>query len=563
MDRADGRPDRRLTQVDDRRSILLLCNDDRRQAGNVRDHIRAIRQLSCHDVRTFNPTLARPVDLRLERYDAVAIHYTIVPIIERYLPAWLSAELARFRGLKVQFIQDEYRWIDAVTAKIRELEIGLLFTCVPETEVPKIYGERTPGTRTVGTLAGFVPEELVERPVPPLHERPFDVGYRGRTVPYWLGRLGQEKLEIGRQFSTRAGGLGLRYDVAWGENERLYGEEWVRFLSSCRATLGTESGATIADYDGRVEESVKDYLAEHPAASFEEVEQAVLAPYEGNVDIRVISPRQFEAAALRTALVLFPGDYSGVLEPGRHYVPLEKDFSNLEDVAERLRDLPFLEELVARTHEEIARDESYSLAAFVREFDDLVSEEAATRVPGRGLPSAPPRRLLSTLQTKAGVGANATVRTAIALGVVSRRSRLRALARDYLGDREARSLVPASALLEDLLRVAVLLDANGFAIEPSFDPAARRLTFASTKNSASGSVPREAVAEALRSGELEIVWSHVAVGTEFQVPQAARRGFHVRVGYHGIDGAHSFRALRRLGPRLPRQVLAALEPLLG
>jgi hypothetical protein len=549
--------------MDDRRSILMLCNDDRRHAGNVRDHIRAIPRLSRHDVRTFNPILARQVDLGLERYDAVTIHYTIVPIIETYLPAWLSDELAGFQGLKVQFIQDEYRWIDAVTAKIRELEIGLLFTCVPETEVPKIYGERTPETRTVTTLAGFTPAELVDRPVPPLRERPLDVGYRGRTVPYWLGRLGQEKLEIGRQFSARAAGLGLRYDIAWGENDRLYGDGWIRFLSSCRATLGTESGATIADYDGSVEQGVKDYLAVHPAASFEEVEQAVLAPYEGNVDIRVISPRQFEAAALRTALVLFPGTYSGALEPGRHYVPLEKDFSNLDEVAERLRDLTFLEELVARTHEEIARDERYSLAAFVREFDDLVSEEAATRVPGQGRPVEPPRRLRRALRTKAEVGAYTTVRTAFALGLVSSRPRLRALARGYLGDRDARGLVPASAVLEDLLRLAVLLDARSFAVEPSFDPAARRLTFASTKNSASGSLPREAIAEALWAGELEIVWSHVAIGTEFVVPPAARRGFRVRVGYHGVDGAHSFRALRRLGPRLPEQVLNALEPLLG
>jgi hypothetical protein len=369
--------------LSERRSILLLCNDNRRQAGNVRDHIRALRRLSRHDVRAFNPILTRPVDLGLDRYDAVAIHYTIVPIIETYLPGWLSGELARFEGLKVQFVQDEYRWIDAVTAKIRELGIGLLFTCLPEAEVPKVYGERTPETRTETTLAGFVPETLVDRCVPSLRERPLDVGYRGRTVPYWLGRLGQDKLEIGKEFSARAGGLGLRYDVAWGENDRLYGEDWIRFLGSCRATLGTESGATIADYDGSVEQRVKDYLAEHPAASFAEVERAVLAPYEGNIDIRVISPRQFEAAALRTALVLFPGSYSGALEPWRHYLPLEKDFSNFEQVVERLRDLPFLEELVGRAHEEIARNERYSIATFVRRFDDLVFEETATRTPGR------------------------------------------------------------------------------------------------------------------------------------------------------------------------------------
>ena len=256
----------------DRRSILLLCSTERNEGGNVAAHVAALTRMSRHDVRPFNP-VDRPdaaALLDLNEFDVVVIHYTIAVTIERYLPNVLREKIARFQGLKVQFIQDEYRWIDAVTARVRELEIDLLYTLVPEAEVAKIYGSRLPEVKITPTLAGFVPDELVDRVTLPLAERPIDVGYRGRTVPYWLGRLAYEKWAIGVEFAASAERFGLKCDIAVGEDDRIYGERWNRFLASCRATLGTESGASIADFDGSVEAAVKDYLVRHADALFEE-----------------------------------------------------------------------------------------------------------------------------------------------------------------------------------------------------------------------------------------------------------------------------------------------------
>ena len=79
----------------------------------------------------------------------IVIHYTIVVTLDAYLPFELAERIRRFEGLKVQFIQDEYRWVDEITARMRELGIDVLFTCVPETSPRLIYGERLPGVETV------------------------------------------------------------------------------------------------------------------------------------------------------------------------------------------------------------------------------------------------------------------------------------------------------------------------------------------------------------------------------------------------------------------------------
>ena len=279
-----------------------------------------------------------------------------------------------FEGLKVQFIQDEYRWVDEVTTVIRDLGVDVLYTLVPADAVSEIYGSRLPGVHIVPTLAGFVPHDLAARRVPSLSERPVDIGYRGRSVPFWLGRLGQEKVLIGQGVLEHADALGVVTDIAWRESDRIYGEDWYRFLMRCKVTLGTESGSSIVDYDGSLQRRVDAYLAAHPGAEFEEVHGAILAPYEGNTMINVVSPRVFEAAALRTGLVLFPGDHSGVVRPWEHYIPLEKDFSNLDEVVSAIRDPAVLQPLIDAAFEELVASGDYSLRRFVREFDSLLDE---------------------------------------------------------------------------------------------------------------------------------------------------------------------------------------------
>ena len=50
------------------------------------------------------------------------------------------------------------------------------------------------------------------------------------------------------------------------------------------------------------------------------------------------SPRIFEAAAFQVCLILFPGSFGQVLKPNVHFIKLEKDFSNIEEVLDQMKD---------------------------------------------------------------------------------------------------------------------------------------------------------------------------------------------------------------------------------
>jgi hypothetical protein len=206
----------------------LLCDDRRGHANTVLDHIDAFRRFSRHEVRTFNPKMMKSsVALDLDEFDVVVVHYSVILSDPIYISPHFVDRLRRFRGLKVQFIQDDYRWVDRATAAAREIGLNVLFTVAPEPAAGRLYDARLPGVRRVQTLTGYVPDNLRNLRLKPLSERTIDVGYRARDLPYWLGRLSREKAWIGQRFLELAPRYGLHCDIAWREHDRIYGDQWI------------------------------------------------------------------------------------------------------------------------------------------------------------------------------------------------------------------------------------------------------------------------------------------------------------------------------------------------
>jgi hypothetical protein len=363
--------------------ILMIADRRPTHATTVLEHIEALSGASRHHVYCLNSRgWTAPGIIPFDGFDVVVIHYSISIIHEGYLPASFRARIRAFQGLKAMLIQDEYREVDAYIGAMLDLGIEVLFTSVPDKSIDRVYARlRRAKVDLFPTLTGFVSEQLARMPVRPLAERPFDLVYRGRPVPFELGDLGWEKTDIAIRANELSARRGLAVDVDWREEARIYGDRWIDFMSSGRATLGTESGASIVDFDRSIATAVESYRASHPDAGYREVAEAVLRPYEGNIVINTISPRAFEAICLGTALVLFPGEYSGILEPGHHYIPLAKDFSNFAEVAGLLRDIGYLERLTRRARTDIVDSGRYTFGAFARTVDDTLARQFALRHP--------------------------------------------------------------------------------------------------------------------------------------------------------------------------------------
>jgi len=339
---------------------ILLLADTGHHTGCLSDHIQGMIQNSPHHWYVENTLTCKVLHkLDLSSFDAIGFHYSIRPHHPYYVPPLFYEAVKKFNGLKFMFLQDEYHHVNAVEDCALDLNIHLMFTLVKQEFIQKAY-PRLQHLRIVPILTGYVPEKMVGLPTLPIKERTLDIFYRSRINEYWLGELAQEKVFIAENTKKLAPLYQLNIDVSVREEDRIYGEKWLDALRTTKAVLATESGASIWDYDGTIEKETRFYLRQHPKASFKEVQNAVLKPYENNLLYSAISPRIFEAAALKTPLIMFPGEYNGICKPERHYISLNKDFSNFKEVAEKLKDVDYLESLAHRTYEDLILSRQYS-----------------------------------------------------------------------------------------------------------------------------------------------------------------------------------------------------------
>jgi hypothetical protein len=568
------RPGKRL-------SVLLLCDDFKGHANTILDHIVAFTEFSNHDIRVFCPNgISGSKYLNLDEFDVVVIHYSVMIISDLALAPRFREQLRRFQGLKVQFIQDEYRNVDEIVEMMRFLGINVLFTLLTEPDIPKLYPEdRLPGVVKLTTLAGFVPRTLVNHRTSPLAGRALDIGYRGRTLPFWLGMLGQEKAAIGQGVLSRAARYHLRCDIGWAEEDRIYGRRWIDFLTSCKATLGTESGSSITDFDGTIERRTKRYLMEHPQADFAEVHRAILQPYEGNVRVTAISPRVFEAAALRTAMVLFPGRYSGMIQPWTHYIPLAKDLSNMEEVAEKLRDLRFLEGITDQAYHDLVASGRYSQDAFARDFDEVLLKYGS-RCGRRSklcyhLASLerPYYKARESLQPMRRVPMD-LIKAALTLILLVQTEGGWKLLRSYVASAELRKAVPFHALLRDILKLAVLgqilsgqrTAKKPFTVSVRVNAEQGRIVFESSPDEQALDQDRnnvsnatwQALASVVRERRARlVVWDHSVLGGNVRYALGCSIGLTVCVG-----DSHHFHNLVELAQRDPETACAVMASIL-
>lgn len=351
-------------------------------ASSVFDHLYAFSKYSRHKIQYID-VLKDSIDLVfLNSFEAIVIHYTIFIFTDDRCPAYLRVLLRYANVKKIIFIQDEYRRINDVIENLKLLKIDCLFTCVPKNEIEKVYPrERLPKLRIKNTLTGYVSEDMInDKQLPKYNERALDVIYRARKLSAWYGTLCYEKWVIADKFKRDAKKYKLVTDISSEEKDRIYGLEWIRFLKSSKAALGVESGASVFDFTGGIQKEVEAYEQQNPKATFAEIKNKFFKEEDGKIKLNQISPRCFESAAYKTLMILYEGEYSGILKPWQHYIPLKKDHSNMEEIIDILRDSKKLEKITEKAYQEIALNPQYSYKAFMENFDQVLQEELGIEV---------------------------------------------------------------------------------------------------------------------------------------------------------------------------------------
>ncbi|HZS30759.1 MAG TPA: hypothetical protein VFA37_05840 [Gaiellaceae bacterium] len=457
---------------------------------------------------------------------------------------------------KVALPQDEYDHSEILEEWLLELGATRVYSCFGAEQRALLYPQLGSDVPCRETLTGFVDTaaaEALSGRIVPHAERRWDIVYRTTKLPYWFGSHGQLKHRIAEAAQRAGEELGLEMDISTRPEDTIYGG-WLDFLMSGRAVIGTESGSSVLDRRGELQQRIRRLTEQQPELTFEEVD-AQMPPGWDSYSFFAISPRHLEAVITKTAQVLVEGTYSGVLEPERHYIPVRRDLADLDEALGRLRDREAVEAMTERAYRDVYLEGGHTLEDFA---DSLRAEAGrrarlvavpfalATRLPARTLPERVAR--WHPLRTMTGAR---LLLAATLLGELARNPRARRLAllavrgRSGLG---ARDIAWDLIFLRILSRIRATGRGQGEPWALNTESLGCTLTI-HTERSSQGAIRLEGPVET-------VVWDHSAVAEAVPLypgrPQWAWAPL-------GPAGRHEFRALAVAARANATEVRAILE----
>jgi hypothetical protein len=516
---------------------------------STREHLHALDGHGV-DVVYLNVADRVPRWIRLLDYDAVVLHPNFLwsrvePHFEGYARrvSWLS----RRDCVKLAVPQDEFDHAHLLDSWLDEFGVSHVFSNFDPLQQALLYPRLRTRAKFIEVLTGYIDEGLAaycDKHARPLADRSKHVVYRAYQLPYWNGSHGQLKYQIGEVVAERAAVHGLEVDISTRQEDTIYGDAWAEFLLSGRAVLGSESGSSVLDRHGEVQARIRTLLSREPDLSFDEVNARMPRGWDSYVFF-AIGPRHLEAVVTRTCQVLVRGRYSGVLEADRHYLPLERDFSNLDAQLERLHDVGMLQATADRAYEEIflagkCRMESFSRAlldAMTRSRPHSLRRAASPKIAavGRAFASQSPRRRgpLRPQLARTRILLRAVVSQPALIGAL-----LRAAATGRLRPRDSR------LVLKDLLRLSLMETAQRtsgglWRIRARRVDATLILASVAAEEATTTRVDTETHFD-------RVVWDYSAVGESVPISPGNPWLGHA---FLGDGGRYEFRALQELAAR--------------
>jgi hypothetical protein len=292
---------------------------------------------------------------RLNGADAIVMLHSVFSN-ECTLPPVLLELVAGARVPKIFFIGNEYKLMPEKMRFAEETGISLLVSQLLSPEVHALYRARL-GCEVVGIPnTGFDPGLFAPRV--PTPERVIDIGYRSFASPLYLGH--DERRELADRVRVAAARQGLSTDISLSPADRFDEAGWAGFLNRCRGQIGTEAGGDHFELTDETRQRVNEYLDAEPNATFIDVHSRFFAGRSADVSGRALSGRVVEAAATKTVQLLLEGEYGGLFLPDVHYIPVRKDYANVDEALERLRDDAACAEVAENAYELVHRELTYT-----------------------------------------------------------------------------------------------------------------------------------------------------------------------------------------------------------
>lgn len=356
-------------------NILFINDKNFTYIETVKKYNESFQKYSSFNIRecsleTFikNTSLDKEIEkIQLKDFDILLIMYDINYFRLNEID-YSVKKFIRENFFVVFFWQDEYQFTNVKANILKDLSVELCFVNVNEEDAPIIFKNNYTTFKNI--LTGYIPDIKYEKKN--IKDRKIHTFYRATPLPYILGDLGQEKVNIGKYIKKIGLQNNISVDIEWEMDKKIFGEKWYEMLINSKTTLATECGCKVFDWEPRNTE-IQNILETRPDYTYEEAKKDF--KIEPMFDSCQVSPKMFEAIKLRTVLIMYEGKYRGIFKPNIHYIELKKDHSNIESVIEKIKDDDYLQNMADRAYTDIIENSNYTYKDFIEYFDSVVKEK--------------------------------------------------------------------------------------------------------------------------------------------------------------------------------------------
>ena len=386
----------RYTSVEDivikkitNKNVLLLADTDN-ETFCVSEYIKEIKANSEHKFQIVNPIKVR--NATLTNIDAIVVHYSIYISSYYFLSESWQKKIQKFKKNKLLIIQDEYRHVDLTIYQINKLGFSFIISSLSISNLKLVYQDnKFKNVTFISALPGYISDYMLNF-YKGNKKREFDLLGRGSEIPSSLGAAKIEKDLVYIQLKKKIiDGLNFNFlkkiisgvplaltkkkfkiDISTLYKDRLYKDQWMKQLKKTRCILGVEGGSSIFDFDSSVQYLNSKLEVVDP--NYIKSSHAYLKHYShlDNIHHRTLTPRIFESICCGTILLLLEGEYSDIIKPHVHYMPIKKDLSNIWDVLIASKNNNYVSKMRNKAFNEIAMNKKYHFKYFTNKLDVIV-----------------------------------------------------------------------------------------------------------------------------------------------------------------------------------------------
>jgi hypothetical protein len=371
--------------MDTLKRVLVLYwyeGSEKSMRAAIHHHLRTLDHSggALREVLYCNAFRGIPASIPFQEFDGIILHNTLLCLRWSHLfeiCRWRLRWIGTSKCVKIALSQDEYDHSEILDEWLSELGVAIIFTNFGVAHRKSLYPIMHKKAQFYECFTGYLNEEVARQYESRLAEpasRPYDIVYRATYLPYWFGSHGQLKHQIADIVAKRAGSHHLRCDISTRVEDTIVGDCWLDFLASGRAVIGCESGSSVLDRRGEIRTRIQAMLRQDRTLSFEEVNKRLPKGWDDH-RFFAISPRHFEAVITKTCQILVEGNYDGVLEADKHYIPLKRDFSNINDVLEKIKNTCYVQTMVEQAYRDICMSGKYTYMKFAEDIEIALSRK--------------------------------------------------------------------------------------------------------------------------------------------------------------------------------------------